>query len=100
MNKRLLSADEMNRLDFATAIVRFVSTETARKPAMAAFIKKFMAENGVSRQVCYKIKAKLEALTILKWDDYWQEYRLNMERWKRDKKALDTFKAQVKVWRL
>ena len=98
MNKRHLSIDEMNRLDFATAIVRFVSIETARKPAMAAFINKFMAKNGVSKSFCYNIKAKLEELTILKWDDYWQEYRLNMERWKRDKKALDAFKAQVKVW--
>ena len=98
MNKRHLTADEHNRLEFATELIKFITMQTARKPAMAEFIRKFAQDNAVSKSFCYNIKAKLEELTILKWDDYWREYRLNMERWKRDNKALDAFKEQVRAW--
>jgi len=57
-----------------------------------------MQEHSLSRSFCYKLKAKLEELTIIKWDDYWQEYKLNMERYKRDLKSLGRFKEQVKEW--
>ncbi|MCK4823812.1 hypothetical protein KA005_49115 [bacterium] len=70
----------------------------ARKSAMSGFIKQFAKNNGVSQSFCYKVKARLENLTILKWDDYWGEYRYNPERYKRDLKALRQFKAQIKDW--
>ena len=98
MNKRQLTTHEMDRLAFAVSITEFVVTKSPKRSEMAAFLKEYMSENGVKRSFCYKIKAKLEDLTLIKFDHYWGEYRLNMERWKRDKKALDSFKAQVGVW--
>jgi hypothetical protein len=98
MNKRILSIDEQSRLSFALALLKFVSTGIAGKPAMSIFIKKYGTENKVSRSFCYKVKARLEKLTIIKWDDYWQEYRYNSERLKRDQKALRQFKAQIRAW--
>ena len=98
MNKRILSIDEQNRLSFVVALLKFLVTETAGKPAMSIFIKKCETENNVSRSFCYKVKARLEKLTIIKWDDYWQEYRYNPERLKRDLKTLRQFKAQIRAW--
>ena len=97
MNKRQLQTHEMDRLDFSVAITEFIATKSPKRFEMAAFLKEYMSENGVKRSFCYKIKARLEDLTLIKFDHYWGKYRLNMERWKRDKKALDSFKAQVGV---
>ena len=98
INKRILSIDEQNRLSFAVALLKFVLTETAGKSGMSNFIKKYETGNNVSRSFCYKVKARLEDLTVIKWDDYWQEYRYNPERLKRDLKTLRQFKAQIRAW--
>lgn len=98
MNKKMLSGIDQNRLDLAVALVSFIAKTTPRKTAMAGFIKEYASDNAVSTSFCYKVKTALQDLTIIKWDDYWSEYRLNMERYKRDRKALRSFKAQVKAW--
>ena len=98
MNKRMLSVEEQTRLDLAIALVSFVAKLSPRKSAMANFIREYQASNGVSKSFCYKIKTTLQNLTLIKWDDYWNEYRLNMERYKRDRKALRGFKGQIKKW--
>jgi protein tyrosine phosphatase len=98
VSKKILSVEEQSRLDLAVAMVKFVAKQSPRKEAMASFIQEYMREHNASRSYCYKIVAKLKELTIIKWDTYWQEYRLNMERWKRDLKALRQFKAQIQNW--
>lgn len=98
MNKRQLTTYEMDRLSLAVAITGFIATKSPTRREMSAFIKKYASENGVTPSFCYKIKAKLEELTLIKFDDHWHEYRLNMERWKRDKKALASFKEQTRAW--
>ncbi len=99
LNKRILSIDEQNRLGLAEKLVAFVGKNMPRKQSMSGFIREYASENGVSQSFCYKVKAKLEYLTIIKFDQYWEEYRLNMERYKRDKKALSAFKRQVDEWK-
>lgn len=98
MNQRMLATEDQSRLDLAIAMVSFVAKFSPRKPAMSQFIREYQSNNGVSKSFCYKIKTTLQDLTLIKWDDYWNEYRLNMERYKRDRKALRGFKAQVKEW--
>ena len=97
-DKKILSIHNQNRLDLAVELVTFISKHSPRKPAMAAFLNNYIKDYGLSRSLCYKVKARLEQLTIIRWDDYWREYRLNMERWKRDRKALRAFKTQIKAW--
>ena len=98
MNKRMLSVEEQNRLDLAVALISFITRMSPRKTAMADFIREYAGNNAVSKSFCYKIKTTLQNLTIIKWDDYWYEYRLNMERYKRDGKALRGFKGQIMKW--
>jgi hypothetical protein len=98
MRKRILSTDEQMRLGVAVAIIAFIAKGMPRKSAMSSFIQEYTRKNGVSRSLCYKVKLRLEELTIIKWDEYWREYRINMERWKRDKKALNRFDSQIKEW--
>ena len=98
MNKRMLSVEEQNRLDLAVALISFIAKYTPRKTAMAGFIREYASDNAVSKSFCYKIKTRLQDLTVIKWDDHWQEYQLNMERYKRDRKALRGFKGQIKKW--
>ena len=86
------------RLEVAVAIIAFIAKGMPRKSAMSSFIQEYIRKNGVSRSLCYKVKLCLEELTIIKWDEYWREYRINMERWKRDKKALNRFDSQIKEW--
>ena len=91
MNQRMLSVDDQNRLDLAIAMVSFVVKLSPRKPPMADFIRKYAGNNAVSKSFCYKIKIRLQDLTVIKWDDHWQEYQLNMERYKRDSKDTTWF---------
>ncbi len=98
MGKRLLSVEEQNRLDFSEALIEFIIKSNPRKAAMSAFIKEYMNNKGAKQSWCYKVKKKLQEITIIKWDEHWQEYRYNPERWKRDVKAMKQFKAQVGVW--
>lgn len=98
MDRKILTVDQQNRLEIAGALIKFLAFSTPKKPEMAAFLKGLSQENGVSRSFCYKVKRLLENLSLVKWDDYWCEYRLNMERWKRDKRALEAFNIQVDAW--
>jgi hypothetical protein len=98
MNKKMLSGIDQNRLDLAVALISFIAKYTPRKTAMAGFIREYASDNAVSKSFCYKIKTRLQDLTVIKWDDHWQEYQLNMERYKRDRKALRGFKGQIKKW--
>ncbi len=95
INKKILPTEDQTRLDLATAIVTFVTGSIPRKDRMSTFLKDYAETNTLSKSYCYKIKARLEELKIIKFDNYWQEYRLNIERWKRDLKALRQFKAKV-----
>jgi hypothetical protein len=61
-------------------------------------INKDTAENNVSTSFCYKMKTRLEELTIIRFDHNWGWYSYNHERYKRDLKALKQFKAQVSEW--
>ena len=92
------NTEDQSRLDLAIAMVSFVAKLSPRKHAMADFIREYASSNAVSKSFCYKIKTTLQDLTLIKWDDYWNEYRLNMERYKRDRKALRGFKGQIKKW--
>jgi hypothetical protein len=99
LNVRILPANDLYRLEFATALVNFVGKERPKKTAMAEFIQTYARENGVSTSFCYKIRAKLIMLTIIKFDPYSNEYAYNENRFKRDLKALNQFKTQVEKWR-
>ena len=98
LNERILPANDLYRLEFAVAIVNFIGREKPVKKAMADFIKKYAVENNVSTSFCYKIKARLEKLTIIRFEHDWGWYSYNHERYKRDLKALNQFKAQVSEW--
>ena len=88
-----MSGQARCRLWFAEAAVKLVIESNPNRSTMAAFIRSYAAGNGVSRSFCYKVLASLCETTLVKWDDYWGEYRINMERWKRDRKALQGFKS-------
>ena len=98
LNVKILPANDLYRLEFAVAIVNFIGREKPDKTAMADFIQTYSAENNVSTSFCYKIKARLEELTIIRFEYEWGWYRYNHERYKRDLKALNQFKAQVSEW--
>lgn len=95
---KILPANDLYRLEFATALVNFVGRENPVKKAMADFIKEYATENNVSISFCYKIKARLEELTLIKFDHTWGWYAYNHNRYKRDLKALHQFKAQAEEW--
>jgi len=94
---KILSISDQERLFLATKIIEFVErVTTSDKKTMSHFLKWYAGDRGVSVSFCYKVLAKLKKLTLIKFDDYWNEYQLNMERWKRDKRALDGFKSFAK----
>lgn len=92
---RMMSGQARMRLWFAEAVVKFVIESSPDGSAMAVFIRTYATENGVSRSFCYKVLAVLRQTTLVKWDEYWSEYRINMERWKRDRKALQGFRGYL-----
>jgi hypothetical protein len=99
LNVKILPANDLYRLEFAVAIVNFIGREKPKKTAMADFIRTYAQENGVSTSFCYKVKARLEKLTLIKFDSYWNWYTYNENRYKDDLKALNQFKAQVNEWK-
>lgn len=96
---RQMSGQARMRLWFAEAVVKFVIESSPDGPAMAAFIRTYAAANGVSQSFCYKLLAVLRQTTLVKWDDYWGEYRINMERWRRDRRALQGFRGSLSNYR-
>jgi len=101
MNKRLLAADESNRLDFAVALIEYIVT--GDRETLTPVIDQFREENGVSRSFCYKVRLKLQELNIIgkQGDPFTHKmvYIVNMNRYESDLKALYAFKAQAKVWK-
>ena len=98
LNVKILPVNDLYRLEFAVALINFVGKEKPVKKGMADFIKEYVAENSVSTSFCYKVKARLEELTIIRFDHDWGWYTYNHERYKRDLKALRQFKSQVREW--
>jgi hypothetical protein len=95
---KFLEKKYRDRLDLAVAFVNFIGEREPDKTAMKVFIEDQAADLGRSESWCYDQLTKLKETTLIKFDTYWQQYRLNPERFKRDMTGIRSFEAQFKLW--
>ena len=95
---RSMTGHEIQRLGFATAVLKLIIKDPATRKQMSEFIREHAKDNGMLPTVCYTILKNLKTQTIIKFDESFKVYRYNEERYKRDHKALAAFQRQVRVW--
>ena len=95
---RPMTGHEIQRLDFAEALLVFIIKGRITRKEMAVFIKSYARDNGMLPKVCYNVLKTLKDQTIIKYDDFYKVYQYNGERYKRDHKALAAFQSQINVW--
>lgn len=98
MHERMLPLPLQNRLGLAVTLMEFVTKTHPKQRDMAEFIGKYRVENGSSRSWAYGVLDQLKTIGIIKWDEYYNEYHPNMNRWERDWGRIRGFKAQVRKW--
>jgi len=96
---RPITGHEIQRLDFAEAVLELVIKDQMTRKEMAAFIKSYAMDNGILPKVCYTVLKILKDQTIIKYDDFYKTYHYNGERYKRDHKALAAFQSQINNWK-
>jgi len=91
-----MTGHEIQRLDFAKAVLELVIKDQMTRKEMAAFIKSYAMDNGILPKVCYTVLKILKDQTIVHYDE---TYSYNRHRYHRDQTALKAFHEQVKVWK-
>lgn len=99
-NVRMLDTTDQDKLDLASNIIMFTGTSEPRKAEMSAYLTVYAHENGKSRSWAYKILTILKDKGLVKFDDYFQEYRINLEKPKRDLHSLRQFDSALASWGL
>ena len=95
---RSMTGHEIQRIDFAAAILEFIIKHQPTRKQMAAFIKSYDRDNGMLPKVCYSILKALKDQTTIRYDEYFKFYSYNRHRYHRDLTALRAFGEQVKAW--
>ena len=93
---RPMTGHEIQRLDFAEAVLERIIKDQLTRKEMAAFIKSYGRANGILPKVCYTVLKILKDQTIIHYDE---TYTYNRHRYHRDLTALKAFYEQVKVWK-
>ena len=96
---RTMTGHELQRLDFAKAVLGFIVKEQPTRKQMAEFIKCYNSEDCILPKVCYAILKALKGQTIVRFDEDLKIYSYNRHRYHRDLTALKAFHQQVKVWK-
>lgn len=99
MHLRILPTNQQNRLDLSVALVEFITKNHPKQKQMAEFLRNFI-QDCCSRSWAYGVLEQLKTIGIVKWDDYYNEYHPNMNRWERDWERVRSFKAQINKWNL
>ena len=90
---------EIQRLDFAKAVLGLIIKDPPTPKQMAEFIKSYASDNGMLSKVCYTILKVLKDQTIVRYDKGFKTYSYNRHRYHRDLTALKAFHEQVKAWK-
>jgi len=69
---RPMTGHEIQRLDFAEALLVFIIKGRITRKEMAAFIKSYAWDNGMLPKVCYNVLKTLKDQTIIKYDDFYK----------------------------
>jgi len=92
---RTMTGHEIQRLDFAKAVLELMIKDPPSRKQMSEFIRSY---TEISDKVCYTILQNLKTQTIIKYDEFYKTYHYNRERYKRDHKALAAFQSQIRKW--
>ena len=68
-----MTGHEIQRLDFAAAVLELIIKDPPKRKEMAEFIKSYARDNGMLPKVCYSILKALKEQTIVRYD-----YRLGI----------------------
>ena len=93
---RTMTGHEIQRLDFAKAVLELIIKGPPTRKQMSEFIKSYARDNGILPKVCYTVLKILKDQTIVHYDE---TYSYNRHRYHRDLTALKAFHEQVKVWK-
>jgi len=96
---RPMAGHEIQRLDFAEAVLELIIKDPPTPKQMAEFIKSYALDNGMLSKVCYTILKVLKDQTIVRYDKDFKTYSYNRHRYHRDLTALKAFHEQVKAWK-
>ena len=97
---RTMTGHEIQRLDFAKAVLELIIKDPPTRKQMAEFIKRYATNNGMLQKVCYAILKALKDQAVVWYDDDFKTYSYNRHRYHRDLTALKAFSEQVKVWKI
>ena len=96
---RTMTGHEIQRLDFAKAVLELIIKGPPTRKQMSEFIKSYAVDNGMLSKVCYAILKALKDQTIVRYDEDFKTYSYNRHRYHRDLTALKAFHEQVKAWK-
>ena len=96
---RPMTGHEIQRLDFAKAVLGLIIKDPPTRKQMSEFIKRYAMDNGMLSKVCYAILKTLKDQTIVRYDEDFKTYGYNRHRYHRDLTALKAFREQVKAWK-
>lgn len=96
---RPMTGHEVQRLDFAKAVLEFVIKDPPSRKQMSEFIQKHARDNGILPKVCYSTLKALKDQTVAWYDEDFKVYRYNRHRYHRDLTALKAFNEKVKAWK-
>jgi len=96
---RPMTGHEIQRLDFAKAVLEFIIKDLPTRNQMSEFIQSYARGNGMLPKVCYSILKALQAQTVARYNEDFKVYRYNRHSYHRDLTALKAFHEQVKVWK-
>ena len=94
-----MTGHEIQRLDFAEAVLELIIKHHITRKEMAEFIKSYASNNGMLSKVCYTILKVLKDQTIVRYDKDFKTYSYNLHRYHRDLTALKAFHEQIKAWK-
>ena len=100
MHVRILPTNKQDRLDLSVALMEFITKNHPKQKDMAEFLREYIQNNGGSRSWSYNVLETLIAAGIVNWDEHYNEYHPNMNRWERDWERVRSFKAQIRKWEL
>jgi hypothetical protein len=93
-----MTGHEIQRLDFAKAVLRLMVKDPPTRKKMSEFIKSYARDSGMLSKVCYTTLKVLKDQTIIRFDENFKTYNYNRHRYHRDLTALKAFHEQVKRW--
>ena len=80
---RTMTGHEIQRLDFAKAVLELIIKDLPIRKQMSEFIKSYARDNGMLPKVCYTILKALKDQTVVWYDEDFKTYSYIRTQWRK-----------------